>query len=238
MKIIVLNNTKYKENDVIYNAITENGYISFKAPGALSGKSQVMWLNNPLTIADAEFSDRRYKYPTLKEAKLISSPINGKESLEELTILSVIIEIANKLLPDDDKHLLFKEIEEGLSALKTAPDKLLAILIFLARAIKIAGASPEVDSCVFCGSTHKIAAFSFRDGGFICEDCLDPTLDLPSFTGSQKLLIRYIFKAPNYSCVGSERYSKEDKIEILKHLQDYIDCDLGVFIHSINQLYK
>ena len=92
MKVIVLSNTKYKENDIIYNAISEEGLVSFKVNGAQSGKSPYLWLNNYLTIADIEFGDRRFKYPSLKEAKLVSSPLSGNDSLPKLMSLAVLAE--------------------------------------------------------------------------------------------------------------------------------------------------
>ncbi len=236
MKIIILSNTKYKENDVIYDAISEDGVVSFKAYRGQDNKSEAVWLNNVLTVADVEFADRRYKYPTLKEAKLISSSISGNDPLEYLVSLNVIAEMVNKMFPSEERHVAFKELEEVLAALKNTKDYLLVNLIFMARAIKLSGAELEVDKCVFCGTTHDIVAFSFDDGGFVCRKCVMDSHPA-NLTPNQMRLIRYIFKSPDYSLRKSEQYTKEDKVALMKALVEYISDYLGVLLTTPNNLY-
>ena len=182
-----------------------------------------------------EFGDKRFKYPPLKDAKLISSPLTMNDSLDYLSVVALIVEIANKMFQDEEKHMFFKDIEESVAALKEHKDKLMVSIILLARAIKIAGAELEVDQCVFCGTRKDIVAFSFPDGGFLCRNCLSENANL-DLTPSQMKLIRYAFKSPNYSCNGAEVYSKNDKELILKHLQGYIYDDLGVDLNAIKQI--
>lgn len=238
MKIIVLGNSKYKENDLIYNVISEDGSFSFKVCGGQSNKSQYVWLNNPLTIADIEFGDRRFKYPTLKEAKLIASPLFNDCDLTYLCAVSVITETVNKVLPEQEKYLFFNEIEQSLNALKSGKDKLMVVLILLARATKFAGGELEVDKCVFCGKTKDIVSFSFIDGGFICKECFEESLANTDLTANQMRLIRYIFKSPNYNCIAIDKYTEEDKNVVLKHLREYLADDLGIYIESISSLLK
>ena len=238
MKIIVLGNSKYKENDFIYNAISEDESFSFKVCGGQSNKSQYVWLNNPLTIAEIEFGDRRFKYPSLKEAKLIESPLTLDNDLTYLCTVSVITEVVNKTLPEQERYLFFKDIEQSLAALKAGKDKLMVLLILLARATKLAGGELEVDKCVFCGKTSDIIAFSFADGGFVCRDCFEDSAANTDLTPNQMLLIRYIFKAPNYSCPSSDKFSEEDKMVILRHMREYFIDDLGIGIDSISSLLK
>ncbi len=237
MKVIVLTNSKYKENDIIFNAISEEGECSFKVCGGQSSKSPYVWLNNPLTIAEVEFGgDRRFKYPTLKEAKLISSSLTLDNDLNYLCTIAVINELVNKCFAEGERHILFKDIEESLTALKNNKDKLMVILILLARVAKYTGSELEVDKCVFCGSTKDIIAFSFPDGGFVCKNCFENSMATTDLTPNQMLLIRYIFKSPNYECRGSDRYTDEDKKVILKCLREYLFDDIGVRLESITAL--
>lgn len=236
MKIIVLSNTKYKENDVIYDAISETESVSFKAYRGQDNKSEYVWLNNIMTIADVEFADRRYKYPTLKEAKLISSSIGGGDPLEYLYTLSALSEVTTKMFQPEERHIVFNELEAVITALKSKKDYLLLNLLYIAKAIKLSGAELEVNKCVFCGSTHDIVSFSFSDGGFVCRNCIsnsEPT----NLSTNQMRLIRYIFKSPDYSCIASEKYTKEDKIEVTKALVEFISDYLGVVINSVSNLY-
>ena len=238
MKIIVLGNSKYKENDLIYNAISEDSSFSFKVCGGQSNKSPCVWLNNPLTIAEVEFGDRRFKHPSLKEAKLIASPMTMNNSLTYLCTISIITEIANKTFPEEDRYLLYRDIIDSVTALKNGKDEMMVLLILMARAAKLAGAELEVNGCVICGKTKGLVAFSFPDGGFVCEDCLKDSLATPSLTAQQMRLIRYIFKAPNYECPASDQFTDEDKNVVLKSMREYFFDYLGVFIESISSIFK
>ncbi len=236
MKIIVLSLSKFKENDVIYNAISEIGSLSFKAFRGQDNKSEYVWLNNPLTIADVEFSDKRYKYPTLKEAKLIRSPIKGGDPLDYLCSISAITEIATKVLAEEERYKLFPHIEQAIEALQKGKNHLMVVSIFLANAIKFAGGDLEVDRCVFCGTTSDVITFSFVDGGFVCRNCaVDSTpVDLKP---EQLKLIRYIFKAPNYDCPKSEMFSDVDKEVVLNNLVQYVSDMDGVNLLTIKALF-
>ena len=236
MKVIVLSKTNYKEKDIICDAISEEGELSFKLIHAQDNKSPYLFMNNPLTIAEVEFGDKKYKYPPVKEARLISSPLTGNESLDYLFSLSVITEAAKNILQENERHLLFKDIEQVIEALKSGKDTLLVVLIYLARCIKLAGADLEVDKCVFCGSTQDIVAFSFADGGFVCRNCFEEAMAEKDLKPNQMKLLRYIFRSPDYSCRKSEQFSKDDKTVVLKHLKEYVDNGLGVYLNSINSL--
>ena len=237
MRVIILSTSKYKEKDCILNAISQDGPVSFKAKGAQDSKSPFVWLNNILTVADVEFAESKYKYPILKSATLISSSITGDDNLDYLFALSALAEITKDTLNDDERSLAFNDLLDSISALKRGKDTLMVVLIFLARCIKYAGVELEVDKCVFSGSTSDIVAFSFADGGFVSRNYVteDTLLDL---TGQQMKLIRYCFRAKDYSCQMTEQYSKEDKQVILNKFVEFIDEFLGVKITATHYLTK
>ena len=234
MKIIVLSSSDYKETDKIYSAITEDGYISFTVRGARSAKSKFIWLNNPLTIADIELNnDGRYKYQYLLDAKPLYSPLSNKDSPFYLFFISVITDVIQHMFQDDEKHKMFNDVIGALTALKSEKDPYTVALIFIAKAMKVAGLELEVNKCVYCGTTHDIVAFSFADGGFVCRNChKDGTpRDL---SPEQMRLMRYVSLSPDYSCRGSERYDDSDKKFLLSAFQNYIANVLGVNLDTIN----
>ena len=239
MEIIVLSSTQYKENDLIYNAISETEYFSFKASRALKANSAIVWLNNPLTVADIELStDKRYTHPVLKEAKFVSSSMEDNNKVDYFFSIGVIADIATSVLPDEEKHLLYRDIKDSLSAIKKGKNEQMVLLILLARAIRFAGSQLEVDKCVFCGATKDIVSFSFVDGGFICRNCLDSSDHKAELTPNQMKLVRYAFKSPDYSCVGIEKYPLEDRVAVLCCFKEFIKDDLGVNLKSVDMFLK
>ncbi len=228
----------YKEKDVIYNAISETGYVTFRARGGLDNKSAFVWLNNVLTIADVELvADKRSNYLSLKEAKPISSSLIGNTDFNYLASISVFAQIAKNMFEESDVHQLFSDIEMALQALKFGKDHLMVTLIFLARCTKKAGAEINVDCCVHCGATSDIVNLSFEEGGFVCRRCDSPEIE-HIFNASQMKLVRYVFKSPNYSCIGSEVFKEEDKKYVLKCLKQYVYDSVGVNLNSIDNLVK
>ena len=228
----------YKEKDAIYNAISETDYVTFRVRGGLDNKSPFVWLNNVLTIADVELNaDKRSNYLSLKDAKPISSSLISKTDFNYLTSVSVIAQIARTMFEESDVHNLFSDIEMALQALKYGKDHLMVVLIFLARCTKKAGAEINVDCCVHCGATSDIVNLSFEEGGFVCRRCDSSEIE-HIFNPSQMKLVRYVYKSPNYSCIGSEVFKEEDKKYVLKCIREYVYDSVGVNLTSIENLVK
>lgn len=238
MKVIILSKSNYKEKDCIYNALSQEGLTSFMAKGAQDPKSKYVWLNNPLTIVDVDFlSDGRYKHKVINSAVLISSPMQKSTNYEYLVAINVLTELSKNVLADEEKHLIFDEVEAALNALRNDKDHYMVILVYLAKLIKLGGAELEVDKCVFCGSKQDIVAFSFEDGGFVCRNCLNKET-VRDLNGTQLHLIRYIFKANDYSLPEIDKYSLDDKKVILLKLKDFVDEYMGVKLNSLDALIQ
>ena len=238
MKVIILSLTNYKEKDCIYNALSEEGYISFQAKGAQDPKGKFVWLNNPLTIVDVEFmEDGRYKHRLVKSASPISSPLTGDYELDYLYSITALAELTNNVLMDDEKGQAFTDLFNAIKALKDKKDCYMVLLIYFAKLLKISGSEMEVDQCVVCGSKEHIATFSFENGGFVCMNCM--TADMKrEFKKTQMKLIRFIFRCPDFSYIDKSEFALEDKKLVLKRLKEFADNTLGVNLKSLDYLIK
>lgn len=236
MKVIILSKSNYKEKDCIYNALTHEGVISFMAKGAQDPKSKYVWMNNPLTIAEVEFlQDGRYKHKVVDNAILISSPMQSTNDLDYLIAVNVLTDFTRNILTDEEKPLVINDLENALNALRSEKDHYMVILVYLAKLIKFGGAELNVEHCVRCCSKKNIVAFSFEEGGFICADCLSEDI-VRDLKGNQLLLIRYIFKAKDFSLPEIEKYSLEDKQNVLAKLREFVDEYMGVKLNSLETL--
>lgn len=236
MKIIVLSITPYKEKDGIIDAISENGDISFLARGIYDPKNKNAALNNPLVIADVDFSDGKYKYPFLKSSSIIENPMKLNNDLAYLGALLFIAETTKTLLQDEEKELIFNSLVDAIISLKKAKQPWEILLAYTAKLLSIGGYEFEVNHCVFCGSKKDIVTFSFRDGGFVCKNCIaeDTERDLNK---EQMLLIRSAFnvsdiKNINYNC------SKEDALVVLHKFIEFIAESYGVRLKSTELINK
>ena len=225
MKIIVLANTNYKEKDAIITAISQSETITFTARGIKDPKSKNTILNNPLTIADIELAEGEYKYPVLKSSKELFSPLKVNMSSHYLGTLLLMDEIVMHLFPEEERQAMFPYLEQGVVNLKKSDDWLMSLLLFMSQAMKIGGFELEVNRCVVCGSKNHIVAFSFIDGGFICENCINEDVDR-DLNKEQMILLRNIFNSRDYHLLNGD-YSQEAALVLLEKFISFMEEAFG-----------
>lgn len=231
MKVIVLKTNSYKEKDAIVEAIHQNGLVTFLARGIKDPKSKNAILNNPLSIVDIDLMDGDFKYPILKSSKEILIPLKLEMSSGYLGALMTINEMMVNLFPDEDKPKMFTFLEQAVTALRNNSDYLLTLLIFMSFAIRLGGYELEVNRCVICGQKNKIVAFSFLDGGFICQNCINEETER-DLSKEQMILLRAIFNSRDYHLVGSV-YSKDDALVLVKKFSDFIEEAFGYHFKNL-----
>lgn len=234
MKVIVLTANQYKEKDAIVTAIAQKQLITFLAKGINDPKSKNSVLNNPLTIVDIELVEGNLKYPVLKNSKQLFTPLKVEMDANYLGALLVIGEMMLNLFPDEEKNKMFACLEEGVEALRKTNDWLMSLLVFMSHAIRIGGFELEVNQCVICGNKQKIVAFSFVDGGFICEKCYHDDI-VRNLSKEQMLLLRKIFNARDYFISGTE-YSRQDALVIFEKVIEYIEEAFGYHFKNLKLL--
>ncbi len=232
MKIIVLSITAYKEKDGIIEALSEQGVISFTIKGFYDPKNKFTALNNVVTIADVELSDSRYKYPLLKNYSIIQSPMKENSDLTYMGALMYLSDLTRKLVQDEEKEMIFKHLYAALISLKGAQEPWMILLIYMANICKATGYDFDVSGCVFCGKKKGIATFSFEDGGFVCQDCLEQERYEKPFNNEQMLLLRAAFMAGDYAHTH-EYCSKENALTILNRFNIFFMENYGVSISAL-----
>ena len=162
MKSIILKISEYKEKDAVVTALNEEGLITFIAKGIKGAKSKYLALNNPLSIADLIFvNNPSYKYPVLKEADVLYSPLNLIGNLKELGLVMLL------------GNLIFQYILSSLEDIYKNKRVNENVLFLLFKFLNVTGFPFSVSSCVNCGSKNDIVNFSLSRGGFICKKCFE-----------------------------------------------------------------
>ena len=219
MKIIVLSISQYKEKDAIITAISQSETITFLARGIKDPKSKNAAINNPLMVADIELMDGDFKFPILKSFKEIFIPMKLKMDSAYLGTLLLMNEIMLHFFPDEERASMFNALLEGVIGLKRTDNWLMSLLLFMAQAIKNGGFELEVNRCVICGKKNRIVAFSFIEGGFICEECANEETER-DLSKDQMILLRSIFNSIDYRLLESS-YIKEDAMVLLHKFIDF-----------------
>lgn len=231
MKVIILSLSPYKEKDAIVNAISKNQIITFLARGIKDPKSKNSAINNPLTIADIELMEGDFKYPILKGSKQLFTPLTIDMNSKYLGAIMLMSEIINNLFPDEDKANLFDALEGAVVALKKSNDWLMTLLIFMSYAMRNGGFELEVNRCVCCGTKKGIVAFSFLDGGFLCEKCANEATDY-DLSKNQMLLLRSIFNSRDYHLLELP-YNKDDALFLFNKFIEFMEEAFGYHFKNL-----
>ena len=234
MKIIVLSINPYKEKDAIISAISENESITFLARGIKDPKSKNAALNNLLTIADIELMDGDFKHPILKSSKPLESSLKIGMSSEYLSSLMLIDEMMLNLFPEEERCEMFPYLENALINMKNTDDWLMTLLVFMANVIRLGGFQLEVNRCVMCGSKSKIVAFSFVDGGFICQNCFNEEI-IHDLNKNQMLLLREIVNSSDYHLLTRNYLLDDVKTLFIKFIQ-FIEEAFGYHFKNLRLL--
>ena len=231
MKVIILSNNSYKEKDAIITAISRSETITFLAKGIKDPKSKNSVLNNSLMVADIELMDGDFKFPILKSAKELFLPLQVHMSSSYLGSLLLINEMMTHFFLDEDKPKMFNALEAAVMALKKTGNWLMVLLLFIAQAMSVGGYQYEVNRCVLCGQKNRIVAFSFLDGGFICEKCADEETS-KDLSKEQMILLRAIFNSKDYHLCESS-FNKEDATILLRKMLAFCQDDFGYHLQNI-----
>ena len=105
-----------------------------------------------------------------------------------------------------------------------------AILIYIAKVLKIAGYEFEINRCVFCNTKKDIVSFSFMDGGFVCRKCASEGV-AQDLTVSQMMMVREIFGATEFHNISS--LNEEDGLLILRKFNEFVFENFGFSLLSI-----
>ena len=236
MKVIILSVAPYKEKDAIVESISEDGLLTFLAKGILDPKHANAAINNVLSTADVELNEGNYKYPVLKSATNVTNSMKTINDFDYLSSLLLVAEATKVLLQDDEKERIYNSLLAALTALKETKEPLKITVAYLAALFKVSGHEFEVNRCVFCGTKQGIKAFSFADGGFVCQNCLMDDMNC-SLNNTQMLLLRAAVLCKDISKFSYD-CSRDDTVALLEKFFEFIYDFYGVQLKNANLIKK
>ena len=199
---IVIRRTSYKEGSAMISVLTKDRIRSFLAKGVLKITSKNAPSVNLFTKSRFQtFNGEEGDF--LRVGEVISCYPNISKDFEKLAILDFVSEMTNSLIGSNDASGVYEFLEKTLVSLNGEFSPLTALLIYFAKVLKASGYGLDVDSCAICGKKTQITALSYKDGGFICQNCFDASNHAK--TDPRKLkIMRYIFKvdADNFTKIA------------------------------------
>lgn len=172
VRCLVLSSQPYRERDLILKCLSEQGeLISVFAKGVQTSQSKNHQLCNPGSLTELEVFPGKEQAYSLMRGRLLKVFDGLYRSLEAQAANALLIELCTSLQPNLNPELYQGFLSFWNSLEEKREDPFLWASFVLAREIELAGYRPQVQSCMHCGSTKKIQAFSIEEGGFICLEC-------------------------------------------------------------------
>ena len=230
---IVIRRTSYKEGSAMISVLTKDRIRSFLAKGVLKITSKNAPSVNLFTKSRFQtFNGEEGDW--LRVGEVISSYPNITKSFEKLAILDFISEMTNSLIGSNDAKDVYMFLKKTLECLDGEFSPFTALLIYFAKVMKASGYGMDVDSCTICGKKTQISAISFKDGGFICQNCFDASIHTKTDPRKLKIL-RYIFKVDidNFTKVA---FSNEECKDIIFELCDFLNFVSQIEFKSLTLL--
>ena len=230
---IVIRRVSYKEGSAMISVLSKDKIHSFLAKGVLkitskNAPSVNLYTKSRFQVFKGEEGD------FLRVGEVISSYPNINKSFEKLAILDFISEMTNSLIGTNDSVGVYPFLEKTLESLDGEFSPFTALLIYFAKVLKASGYGIDVDSCAICGKKTQISAISYKDGGFICQNCFDASNHVKTDPRKLKIL-RYIFKVDldNFTRVA---FSNDECKEIIFELCEFLNYVSQIQFKSLTLL--
>lgn len=193
---VVIKQTKYSDSDRILTILSkQKGKIQAMSKRSRSQKSKIFACSQILTESDFVVYKGRNSF-NINQGEVIKSYYRIKEDLDKLSYAMYILELVDASIlegePNEKVYGLLLKTLDILSDYKG--NYKLLILAFELKYMSFIGFKPSLKKCCECSKDIKqSAAFSHRQGGFLCEECknhfsYDMDLDCNMINCLQKLL--------------------------------------------------
>ena len=232
---LIIRVTEMKERDAMARAIGPDGFFSFYAYGVKKLGSSNASAVQLLSHGEYVLHERSEDFLALKEASPRALYLPN-ENLSAMVIASLLVELANVFVQEDEAPKAYPWILGALKTMKESGDAFTPGLICFAHLLALGGIGLDLDECVICGSKSKIEGISFEDGGFVCPDCFESDrMEKPSRDVLK--MYRYIFKAP-LSDYGRVRFEETACLPLYMRLGAYLEAMTGIKLRALELLRR
>lgn len=176
-KAIVLRTVEFSETSLVVTLLTRDlGRVSAMAKGARRPKGPFEGALDLLAVCRVVVIRKRADtLDLLTEAKLLRRFRGGERSLERTYAGYYVAEMLRLVTEDHDPQAeLYDLAIQTLQEIDGTGDVASAIAFFDAQWLRLVGLRPGTEGCTSCGGDVRDSpriAFSFEQGGIICQNC-------------------------------------------------------------------
>ncbi|GAB6933142.1 DNA repair protein RecO [Calditerricola satsumensis] len=228
---VVLRTMDYGEGHKIVTLFTrEQGKMGAVARGAKKPRSRLAAVTQPLTHG-LYLCHAGGELATLSQGEVLHAFSRIRHDLLQTAYAAYILEVTDRLLAEREAHpRLFDQLVGILEQIEAGKDPEILTRIYELRALAASGVRPHLDACVACGRLEA-AAFSVREGGFLCSACRPADRDALDLAPAAAGVLRRLARV-NVGQIGTINVKAETKAQLRRLFHAFWDAHVGVRLKS------
>lgn len=237
---LVLGSSTYQEDSAIVTVATPTGLKGLLCRGIHKPKSALKPLLVTGTLVEVEYALTEKGPYLARSLNVLQDHSAFLLDYPKSTFLLLLEELTLDLFHYGDSYP-FAETKTLLQALENGGNLLTIALLYLGTLYQHLGLEMEIRECINCHKSQDIVSFSFREGGFICKDCLSLFPGLEIRNALTLYVLKFVFlplSNENLKRVVPMEEGKMVFLELVDYLRDYFDLreirTSELFIHSIS----
>lgn len=171
---VVLSTLDYGDADRVVTLLgRERGKVTAFAAGARKSKRRFAGALEPMTLLDAQLTERRGTTFRLDGAVIKRAFQDIRSDLGRISRALYAVELCRELCREHEPHpVLFDQLVAYLGELDAGRAGPTSLIAFELDALAQAGFQPRFDSCTLCGGAlGERTRFDPEHGGAVCENC-------------------------------------------------------------------
>jgi DNA repair protein RecO (recombination protein O) len=229
---IVIRTTDYAETNKIVTLFTrEWGKVGVMARGAKKPNSRLTAVTQPFTYGYF-LIQRGRGLGGLQQGDLISSMRGIREDIFLTAYASYVIDLTDKSTEEKKPNpFLFELLLQTLKYMNEGYDLDILVNIYEMKMLNVLGLYPVLDQCASCGRTEGNFAFSIREGGLLCQHCIQKDPYHYKVSPATVRLLR-LFYLLDLSRLGNISVKAETKAELKKVINAYYEEYSGLYLKT------
>ncbi len=195
-KGIVLSSTPFKDDSAMITLAGETGVFSTLAKGVYKPKSQLKPLLIVGNILELDCTGMKEDFYVAQSVMVCFDASGMTMNLKTSSFLFFFQELCLSLFHFGDRFP-FYDVQQILYSMSKDNDVLSLSILFLGSLYRCLGLNMNTHECVFCGRKDHITSYSYKDGGFICSECM--TEDHESKDNMDLYVLKFAFSGLNQS---------------------------------------
>lgn len=229
---IVIRTIDYGETNKIVILLTrELGKISVMARGAKKTSSRLTSVTQLFTYGYFLIQIGK-GMGTLQQGEVISSMKELRQDIFLTAYSSLVVELTDKAVEEKKNNpYLFELLLQTLQHMEEGADAEILMLIYELKLLPVVGVKPSLDQCASCGSTSDFVAFSFGEGGFLCQRCLHKDKHSYKMSETAMKLMRFFFHI-DVARLGQISVKEENRKQIRYVIDTLYDDYVGMYLKT------